>query len=134
MVKCLEINKKILLKVCLTYILIGCGFFLLYFWFHKEIFVFEHLVNSFALINLFLCNFLQLFIITLATYLRAHKKEPLVLVSILQAIFIVVSTYYIVNNYSNEFLFVGYFFSNIFMLSAVAYITYVQNKVDRSLK
>lgn len=134
MVKCLEINKKILLKVCLTYILIGCGFFLLYFWFHKEIFVFERLVNSFALINLFLCNFLQLFIITLATYLRAHKKEPLVLVSILQAIFIVVSTYYIVNNYSNEFLFVGYFFSNIFMLSAVAYITYVQNKVDRSLK
>lgn len=126
--------KKILLKVCLTYILIGCGFFLLYFWFHKEIFVFERLVNSFALINLFLCNFLQLFIITLATYLRAHKKEPLVLVSILQAIFIVVSTYYIVNNYSNEFLFVGYFFSNIFMLSAVAYITYVQNKVDRSLK
>ena len=126
--------KNVLFKVCFTYFIIGCGFFLVYFLFYKEIFLFERLADSFMLVNLFLCNFLQLFIITFATYLRAHKKEPLVLASILQAIFIAVSTYYIVNNYSNEFLFVGYFFSNIFMLCAVVYITYIQNKLDRSLR
>lgn len=126
--------KNILFKVCFTYILISCGFFSVYFLLEKEVVIFERFADCFVLVSLFLCNFLQLFIITLATYLRAHKKEPLVLASILQAIFIAVSTYYIVNNYSNEFLFVGYFFSNILMLGSVGYIAYQQNKIDWRIK
>ena len=82
---------------------------------------------------LFVCNFLQLFINFLATYLRAHKKEPMAWASVLQGVFVTISTYYIVNHYSINYLFSGYLIGKVAVLIFTMYITYLQNKYDRRL-
>lgn len=82
---------------------------------------------------LFFCNFLQLTINFFATYLRAHKKEPMAWASVLQGVFVTISTYYIVNHYSINYLFSGYLVSNLAVLTFTLHITYLENKYDRRL-
>lgn len=128
-----KLLKNILISISLTYLAIGMAFFCCYFLFYKEVFLFKRLPVEVIMCILFLCNFLQLIINFLATYLRAHKKEPMVWASILQGIFVAISTYYIVNHYSINYLFSGYLISNIAVLAFTLYITYLQNKYDRRL-
>lgn len=128
-----KLLKNILISISLTYLVIGMAFLCCYFLFYKEVFLFKRLPVEVIMCILFLCNFLQLIINFLATYLRAHKKEPMVWASILQGIFVAISTYYIVNHYSINYLFSGYLISNIAVLAFTLYITYLQNKYDRRL-
>lgn len=125
--------KNIFIKSALTYTVIGLLLLLCCFEFKEKIFLFERLPIEFIMFILFICNFLQLIINLLATYLRAHKKEPMVWCSVLQAGFVAVSTYYIVNNYSVNCLFLGYLISSILVLIFTLYITYLQNKYDRRI-
>lgn len=125
--------KNIFIKISVTYFCIGMSFLGCYFTFFQELFLFKRFPIGIIMCVLFVCNFLQLFINFLATYLRAHKKEPLVWASILQGIFVAISTYYIVNHYSINYLFSGYLISNIAVLAFTLYITYLQNKYDRRL-
>lgn len=123
--------KNIFIKSALTYTVIGCMLLLCCFEFKEKIFLFKRLPIEFIMCILYICNFLQLIINLLATYLRAHKKEPMVWCSVLQAIFVAISTYYIVNNYSIDYLFVGFLISSVLVLIFTLYITYLQNKYDR---
>ena len=125
--------KNIFIKSALTYTMIGFLLLLCCFEFKEKIFLFKRLPIEFIMFILFICNFLQLIINLLATYLRAHKKEPMVWCSVLQAGFVAVSTYYIVNNYSINCLFLGYLISSILVLIFTLYITYLQNKYDRRI-
>lgn len=128
-----KLLKNILISISLTYLAIGMAFLCSYFLFYKEVFLFKRLPVEVIMCILFLCSFLQLIINFLATYLRAHKKEPMVWASILQGIFVAISTYYIVNHYSINYLFSGYLISNIAVLAFTLYVTYLQNKYDRRL-
>lgn len=123
--------KNILIKSISTYLTIGCLFLFCYYEFKEQFFLFDRLPIKFIMFTLFACNFFQLIISLLATYLRAHKKEPMVWASIFQAIFVAMSTYYIVNHYSINYLFFGYMISNILVLIFTLYITYLQNQYDR---
>lgn len=125
--------KNIFIKSALTYTVIGLLLLLCCFEFKEKIFLFERLPIEFIMFILFICNFLQLIINLLATYLRAHKKEPMVWCSVLQAGFVAVSTYYIVNNYSINCLFLGYLISSILVLIFTLYIAYLQNEYDRRI-
>lgn len=126
-----KLLKNIFIQISMTYFAIGMPFLCCYFLFYKEVFLFKRLPVDVIMCILFLCNFLQLIINFLATYLRAHKKEPMVWASILQGIFVAISTYYIVNHYSINYLFSGYLISNLAVLIFTFYITYLQNKYDR---
>ena len=125
--------KNILIKVALTYVVFGCILLLCCFEFKEKIFLFQRLPIEFIMSSLFFCNLFQLIINLLATYLRAHKKEPMVWASVFQAFFVAFSTYYIVNNYSVKYLFFGYLISNVLVLVFALYITYLQNKYDRRI-
>lgn len=128
-----KLLKNIFIQISVTYFVIGMSFLCCYFIFYKEVFLFKRLPVAVIMCILFLCNFLLLIINFLATYLRAHKKEPMVWASILQGIFVAISTHYIVNHYSINYLFSGYLISNFAVLTFTLYITYLQNKYDRRL-
>lgn len=125
--------KNILIKISVTYFCIGSTFLVCYFIFYQEFFLFKRLPIEIIMCVLFFCNFLQLIINFLTTYLRAHKKEPMVWAFVLQGIFVTISTYYIVNHCLINFLFIGYLISNLAVLTFILYITYLQNKYDRRL-
>lgn len=55
--------------------------------------------------------FIGLIVNGLAVYLRAHKEEPLVKVSLLMALYILVTTFLCAKYLSSEYLFLGYFTS-----------------------
>ncbi|MEG6612852.1 hypothetical protein V6C42_08350 [Pseudoclostridium thermosuccinogenes] len=59
---------------------------------------------------------LQTVVSGLAVYLRAHKKEPLVLPSLVSAIYIAISTYFITRFLPSDFLFLGFLSSFLFNL------------------
>ncbi len=125
--------KNIFIKISVTYFCIGMSFLGCYFTFYQEFFLFKRFPIGIIMCVLFVCNFLQLFINFLATYLRAHKKEPMAWASVLQGVFVTISTYYIVNHYSINYLFSGYLIGKVAVLIFTMYITYLQNKYDRRL-
>lgn len=125
--------KNIFIKISVTYFCIGSTFLVCYFLFYQDIFLFKRLPIGIIMCVLFFCNFLQLTINFFATYLRAHKKEPMAWASVLQGVFVTISTYYIVNHYSINYLFSGYLVSNLAVLTFTLHITYLENKYDRRL-
>lgn len=75
------------------------------------------------------CLFLQLIVNTLATYLRAHKEEPLVIPFFVAAIYIVTVTFLCSQYLSIEYLFIGYLSSYLFLLPWIISIFYKQRKI-----
>ena len=78
-------GKSIWRSLC-TMLVGGCMFFVLYFIFSDKVMFFQRLLSLSGLVILFLCWIFQLLINGLAVYLRAHKKEPLMMISFVSAI------------------------------------------------
>lgn len=76
----------------------------------------DRFLGIFPMTILLISWFCQIIISGLAIYLRAHKKEPLVLPSIVSAIYIAVSTYLISRYLPSDFLFMGFLTSFIFCI------------------
>lgn len=74
---------------------------------------------------------LQVVINGLAVYLRAHKEEPLVLPSILTAVYIVIVTYLSAKFLSSDYFFLGFFTSYIWCLPWVVWIFKDKRKHNR---
>lgn len=113
-----------------VYILGMISFFVLNKFLCNVFFVFQRLLDVYSMLILSVCWLLQLIINFMATYLRAHKKEPLMNVSIFGAIYTFGITFFIVNNYSNEYFFLGFLSKSILTLPYVIYIFYLQRKED----
>jgi len=58
----------------------------------------------------------------LATYLRAHKQEPMVLISIVSAIYIGITTFFSIKFLDPKYLFLGFFTAQVFGLPATIMI------------
>lgn len=126
--------KNIFIKLIGTYILGLISFFVLYITLYNKIFIFQRLLDKYTMLMLSVCWLLQLIVNFMAVYLRAHKKEPLMYVSIFCAVYVSISTFFIVNNYPNEYLFLGFLTSFIFVLPISIYIFYLQRKEDWKTK
>lgn len=122
--------KNIFIKMISVYILGMISFFVLNKFLCNVFFVFQRLLDVYSMLILSVCWLLQLIINFMATYLRAHKKEPLMNVSIFGAIYTFGITFFIVNNYSNEYFFLGFLSKSILTLPYVIYIFYLQRKED----
>jgi len=60
--------------------------------------------------------FFQLIVNSMAIYLRSHKEEPLVIPSLVSAIYIIISTYIISRHLSFDYMFLGFLTSYLFGL------------------
>jgi len=65
--------------------------------------------------------------------MRAHKKEVLVIPSIMLGLFVAVTTFLISNNFSSQYLFVGFLISFIWNLPLVYYIYRKEKKLIHRL-
>ena len=72
--------------------------------------------------SLFIAWTLLIIIYGLAVYLRAHKKEPLVLLSILSAVYIVITTFLIVKYMAPQYLFLGFLTAQIWGLPVTIFL------------
>ena len=68
----------------------------------------ERFVSFQSLVLLNICWFAQLIVHNLAIYLRAYKEEPLLLPSILSALFVVLTTLMAAIYLSDDMFFIGF--------------------------
>lgn len=128
-----ELLKDILKKCIFVFTILATVFLMSSFLLKEKIFLFERLLDYKILILLFFCNLIQLVITILATFLRAHKKEPMAFIFFIEAVIVSSSTLYIAMNHSIEMLFIGYILGSLFALIFAIYFTFIQIKEDRSI-
>ena len=92
-----------------------------YFW-YDSITILQRIVSPLALIILFFGWLLQNIINGLAIYLRAFKEEPLYLASMINSIYTIIVTLFLVSNANYEFIFCGFLTGNILMLPYVCFL------------
>lgn len=105
------IFKKNLYNAMLTMFIGGSSFILVQSIFADKIGFFQRVLNTSSMTLLFLCWLCQLYVNSVAVYLRAHKKEPLMLPSLFGAIYVSITTYMCAKFLQSDFLFLGFFTS-----------------------
>ena len=128
-----ELLKDVFKKCIFVFTILATVFLMSSFLLKEKIFLFERLLDYKILILLFFCNLIQLVITILATFLRAHKKEPMAFIFFIEAVIVSSSTLYIAMNHSIEMLFIGYILGSLFALIFAIYFTFIQIKEDRSI-
>jgi hypothetical protein len=103
--------------------LFGMSIVLFLIWILKGRYSFISRFSDFlSMVFLGIIWFFQIVVNGLATYLRAHKKEPLVLPSVLSAIYIVVTTLLCATYLPQKLFFLGWFSSCVWTLPWIGYI------------
>lgn len=105
--------KKHLILSSITYTLEIITLFILVNGFGDYLPFIERLVSPFSLLMLCAGWFFQIIVNNYALYIRAHKEEPLAVMSLLSAIYIAITTLAIVAYLPSEYLFLGFLSSSI---------------------
>lgn len=83
---------------------------------------FSRVLDIRSMFILFLCWMFQTIINTLAIYLRSHKKEPLMFLSLISAFYVAITTFLCARYLSEQGLFLGFLSSYIYGLPVCVYI------------
>lgn len=125
-----SIFKKRLLLSLGTYLFIIIGLFVFLMMF-SNYWIIPKITSRFlpmtSLLLLFPCYFIQLITGFWALYLRGHKQEPYFVISIVNALWITITTYLAGKFLSYELFFLGYLSSYIW-LTPVCYIMFKTHK------
>jgi len=97
---------------------IGASFVLLFIYFFPHLAILERFLGIVPMSYLFGSWVLLIVISGLALYLRAHKEEPMVVISILTAIYIVITTFLVIKYMPPKYLFLGFLTAQILGLPA----------------
>lgn len=124
-------NRRLWFAV-VTYLLISFCLLLFYLLF-KDFQVISRILSRFLslpeILMLSTCYLFQLIINSWATYLRAHKKEPYMIPSMILALWISLFTAYAGYNLSSSYFFVGFLSSYLWWLP-VAFLIYKRCQKD----
>jgi hypothetical protein len=118
--------NKNLYRALGTMILGGSIYFLVYGFGLGRYKIFERFETWIPMMMLFACWILQLYINSLALYLRAHKKEPMMMLSAISAVYIAISTYLCAKYLTQDFLFLGFLSSYFFGVPVTLYLYKIQ--------
>lgn len=127
-----ELDKlfhKNITYACLTMLVGGALYFVLYYELHDKVIFFSRILEPTAMFMLYLSWSVQTWISAVAVYLRAHKKEPLMFISFLSAIYISVTTLLCAMFLSLEYLFLG-FLSSCLGSAVVVYRIWIRQKKE----
>ena len=111
-----------LIKSLCTMLCGGVIFFLIEYIFYPKVSFFQRIISPRGMMILFLAWLLQVIINAMAIYLRAHKKEPLVKISCINAIIVVVGTFICGKFLKPEFVFIGFFIGSLIQCPAVYHV------------
>jgi O-antigen/teichoic acid export membrane protein len=118
--------RKRLILAAITYITISIGLFGFLAIF-KDFWILPKIISRFlpiqALVMVLVCYFFQLIVNSWATYLRAHKKEPYMIPSLILAVWIALATAFVGHIFPPQYFFIGFLSSYVWWLP-VAYIIY----------
>jgi hypothetical protein len=112
--------KRYLILALGTYCLGIITVILLLFTFYGKLSFFDKIVSRFLniipLLMLASGWFLQIIVNGMAIYLRAHKQEPYVILSVVSGIYIIISTFLCSKYLKPDLFFLGFFSSYLFVL------------------
>ncbi|AEE16251.1 hypothetical protein [Treponema brennaborense] len=122
-------TKRLLLSLG-TYFFIGVGIVIFIkifgsFWIVPKII--SRFLPATSIIVLYLCYFIQLIVNSLAIYLRGHKQEPYMVMSIISAVWIACTTFIIGKFLPVEMFFCGFLSMQIIGLP-ISYLIYKKHK------
>ena len=124
-------DKTAIISIGMSFLtfLFGAGFVLaILINFGGKLIILNRFLGITAMTILLAAWLLQIIITGLAIYLRAHKREPLVLLSSVSAIYIAISTCYIAKYLNSELLFLGFLTSFVFILPWCIWIFFAKRK------
>jgi len=78
--------------------------------------LFDRVVSNFSLLIITISWLVQIIINGYAMYMRAHKEEPLFVLSFISGLYVVCATLLVVHFFSFEYFFIGFLSSYIFIL------------------
>jgi hypothetical protein len=111
-----------LLLASATFLIGALTVFLFISFFRGKLQILDRLSDNTSLTFLGVAWFLQIIVNSLAVYLRAHKKEPLVIPSLVSAVYIVIATILCARYLPAKYFFLGYLSSYFWGLPWVTYI------------
>lgn len=122
-----QIFHKSFIRAMLTMIAGGAVYFLLYTMLSNKILFFQRVLDPINMVILYISWILQTWINSLAAYLRAHKKEPLMLLSAFGGMWVGITTLLCAKFLSEEYMFLG-FLSQYFTIPLVIRLYKMQKK------
>ncbi len=118
-----------LLFASMTFLMGALAVFVVISVFRGRLDILARLSDNTTLLLLGIAWFLQIIVNSLAVYLRSHKKEPLMLPSLITAVYIVLSTMLCAKYLPAEYFFLGYLSSYAWGLPWVLYI-FIKSKKE----
>lgn len=120
--------NKNLYRALGTMFLGGSLYFFVYWFGVGKYKIFDRFESWIPMFMLFVCWMLQLYINSLALYLRAHKKEPMMVLSACSAVYIAITTFLCAKYLSQDFLFLGFLSSYLFGVPITLYLYKIQRQ------
>lgn len=102
-----KLFKNNLFRALGTFFVGGSCFLILFYVFHDKIHLLRRFLPFTAMCILFMSWLCQVLVNSLAIYLRAHKKEPMMTLSAVSAVYVFGTTYLCAKYLSEEWLFLG---------------------------
>lgn len=124
-----ELFNNRLKKALLTMVLGICGYCTIYLMLKDSFHFFDRVLGLKSMVLLGLCWLMQTYINGLAVYLRSHKKEPMMLVSLFSAFYVAITTYLCAVFLPEDYLFLGFFSSYLYGVP-VTYYLYRKQKLE----
>ena len=90
--------------------------------------VLSRFMDLFPLLTLGIAWFFQVIVNTIALYLRPHKKEPLVIPSLVTSIYTAITTFFTVKYFPSDYLFIGFLSSYIIGIPWIIIILFKKRK------
>lgn len=120
--------QKSLFRSMGTMLLGSSVFFGIYFVMYDNIDIFHRFLGAKSMLILFSCWLCQLYVNAVALYLRAHKQEPLMFLSVISALYVAFTTYLCAEYLSEDWIFLGFLTSYIWGIPIVTGIVKRQKR------
>ena len=114
-------NKSLLYSV-MTMLAGGCSFFMIWHFLSDKEWLFQRILSWQSMLILFSCWLCQIYINGLALYLRSHKKEPMMPISLFSAFYVSITTLLCASYLQAEYLFLGFLSSYIYGVPVTYYL------------
>ena len=108
-----------LLRSIATMAIGGFAFFIIEYAMYHHFYLFQRIMSPSGMLILFAAWLLQVFVNSIAIYLRAHKKEPLVVISVFNVFIVLFGTLLCVRYLNSNYIFWGFLAGSIFQTLAV---------------
>lgn len=121
-------NKSLVYSI-LTMLVGGCCFFMQWHFLAAKVWIFQRILSWQSMLLLFSSWLCQIYINGLALYLRSHKKEPMMPISLFSAFYVSITTLLCALYLEADYLFLGFLSSYIYGVP-VTYYLYKKQKLE----